>query len=73
MSVLKVTGDDPIQPPTTSFQAMDLRPLLLENIVKAGYGCPTPVQKYTIPNVMNGRDIMGCAQTGSGKTVSIRE
>nr|UNA88846.1 VASA [Penaeus merguiensis] len=67
---VNVTGDDPIQAPAASFQTMNLRPLLLENIVKAGYGCPTPVQKYTIPNVMNGRDIMGCAQTGSGKTAA---
>ena len=42
----------------------------MNNVNMAGYHKPTPVQRATIPYVMHGRDIMGCAQTGSGKTVS---
>ena len=42
----------------------------MESIKKCNYTKPTPVQKYSIPIVMKGRDLMACAQTGSGKTVS---
>ena len=43
---------------------------MLENINKSGYTVPTPIQAYTIPAVLNGRDIIGIAQTGSGKTAA---
>ncbi|GJJ11447.1 DEAD-box ATP-dependent RNA helicase [Clathrus columnatus] len=56
---------DPIQ----SFHSPPLDPLLLENIKLAHYTTPTPVQKYSIPVVLTSKsDLMGCAQTGSGKT-----
>ncbi|KAI0832005.1 ATP-dependent RNA helicase ded-1 [Trametes gibbosa] len=54
--------------PVTVFTSPPLDPVLLENIGYARYTTPTPVQKYSIPIVAVGRDLMACAQTGSGKT-----
>ena len=41
------------------------------NIKRAKYTKPTPVQKYALPAVLRKRDLMACAQTGSGKTVRV--
>ncbi|EIW79032.1 DEAD-domain-containing protein [Coniophora puteana RWD-64-598 SS2] len=54
--------------PVTAFTNPPLDPVLLENISFAMYTTPTPVQKYSIPIVAANRDLMACAQTGSGKT-----
>lgn len=67
---VNVSGEN-VPPPTQSFEASGLRPHLLANVTKSGYKKPTPIQKYAIPIIMNGRDLMGCAQTGSGKTVCV--
>jgi len=54
--------------PISSFEKMGLRQILMDNIKKSGYTKPTPIQKTAIPCILNGRDLMACAQTGSGKT-----
>ncbi|CAD6888439.1 unnamed protein product [Tilletia controversa] len=64
---VEVTGRDAPEP-VTEFLSPPIDPHLLENIKLARYTVPTPVQKYSIPIVALGRDLMGCAQTGSGKT-----
>jgi ATP-dependent RNA helicase DDX3X len=54
--------------PVNTFTNPPLDDHLLSNIKLANYTTPTPVQKYSVPIVMGGRDLMACAQTGSGKT-----
>lgn len=51
--------------PVTTFTHPPLDPVLLENIGYAHYTVPTPVQKYSIPIVAGGRDLMACAQVCS--------
>ena len=64
---VEASGHD-VPEPTTQFTNPPLDDHLLSNIRLASYLTPTPVQKYSIPIVMGGRDLMACAQTGSGKT-----
>ncbi|KAG8725956.1 DEAD-box ATP-dependent RNA helicase, partial [Ceratobasidium sp. 414] len=54
--------------PANQFTNPPLDPVLLDNIQYACYTTPTPVQKYSIPIVAAGRDLVACAQTGSRKT-----
>lgn len=56
--------------PIDSFEQANLTPLLLQNVRKSKYDTPTPVQKYAIPIIGSNRDLMACAQTGSGKTAA---
>jgi len=53
-----------------SFSQLGLAPKVLEGVRAAGYTDPTPIQLRGIPIVMAGRDLIGCAQTGTGKTAA---
>lgn len=64
---VEATGRD-VPAAITEFTHPPLDAHLLTNIELARYTTPTPVQKYSIPIVAAGRDLMACAQTGSGKT-----
>lgn len=64
---VEASGHD-VPDPVLQFTNPPLDPHLIANIQLASYKTPTPVQKYSIPIVMAGRDLMACAQTGSGKT-----
>ncbi|MDH3475058.1 MAG: DEAD/DEAH box helicase [Rhodospirillales bacterium] len=53
-----------------SFDDLGLSPEVLKAIADAGYTTPTPIQEQAVPYVLMGRDVLGCAQTGTGKTAS---
>ncbi|MFK7753592.1 MAG: DEAD/DEAH box helicase [Sedimentitalea sp.] len=54
----------------SDFDMMGLDPKLVARLAAAGITDPTPIQKQAIPHALNGRDVMGLAQTGTGKTAA---
>lgn len=66
---------DTLTPPNdlaalTTFEQTGLHPLLLKAVIETGYTTPTPIQAGALPPVMAGQDVMGAAQTGTGKTAA---
>ncbi len=59
-----------VDAPQPTFADFGLHPLLLQSIAATGYTIPTPIQAQAIPVVVEGRDVMGAAQTGTGKTAA---
>lgn len=53
-----------------TFKDFDLNPKILKAVAEQNYTTPTPIQQATIPIVLDGMDVMGCAQTGTGKTAA---
>ncbi|KAE8690555.1 DEAD-box ATP-dependent RNA helicase 37 [Hibiscus syriacus] len=64
------TSGENVPPPVNTFAEIDLGEQLNQNIRRCKYVKPTPVQRHAIPMVLGGRDLMACAQTGSGKTAA---
>jgi ATP-dependent RNA helicase RhlE len=54
----------------TSFDQLGLIEPILNALQEEGYTHPTPIQEQAIPHLLNGRDLLGCAQTGTGKTAA---
>ena len=74
-----MSGDDPTTTPGTTgttgtgdgtFADLGLRPELLDVLVELGYEEPTPIQREAVPPVLAGRDLLGQAATGTGKTAA---
>ncbi|MFY8054943.1 MAG: DEAD/DEAH box helicase, partial [Limnohabitans sp.] len=55
---------------TTSFSHLQLAPVLARAVAEMGYESMTPIQAQAIPVVLTGQDVMGAAQTGTGKTAA---
>src|SRR5947209_2181888 len=53
-----------------NFNELGLSPEVLQAVTDAGYTTPTPIRAHAIPVVAQGRDVLGCAQTGTGKTAA---
>ncbi len=53
-----------------SFQSLNLIEPILRSLTQEGYETPTPIQQQAIPHILRGTDLLGCAQTGTGKTAA---
>lgn len=53
-----------------NFNSFNFHPLILTNIQDMGYSTPTPIQSESIPVILSGKDVLGIAQTGTGKTAA---
>ncbi|MFI5265610.1 MAG: DEAD/DEAH box helicase, partial [Candidatus Levyibacteriota bacterium] len=56
--------------PTHTFQDLIKNPILLGNVTRKGYTVPTPIQDQSIPSIQEGKDLIGIANTGTGKTAA---
>src|ERR1700727_2160164 len=57
-------------PASAGFSALALSPEVLRALTDVGYESPSPIQAATIPSLLQGRDVLGQAQTGTGKTAA---
>lgn len=66
---METSGKD-VPPPVNQFEDLNLPQCMMDNIKRCKFTKPTPVQKHSITIGLAGRDLMACAQTGSGKTAA---
>src|SRR6478752_6249923 len=65
-----MTSDTAAPAPSITFRDLALAEPLLKTLTSLGYEAPTPIQAETIPLILAGRDVLGQAQTGTGKTAA---
>jgi len=53
-----------------NFETFNFHPSIMAGVLALGYTAPTPIQAQAIPPILQGRDIIGLAQTGTGKTAA---
>jgi ATP-dependent RNA helicase DeaD len=67
---LELETETPVVPTGPSFADLNLSPVVLKGLERMGYTAPSPIQAATIPTLMTNQDIIGQAQTGTGKTAA---
>ena len=67
---LETPVESSVETDLQSFRDLGLEDRILSALVEQGYSEPTPIQKQAIPSVLEGRDVVGLAQTGTGKTAA---
>ena len=66
----KVAAEKSVKKKSGGFQSMCLNHHVLKGILRRGYKLPTPIQRKTIPLILEGKDVVAMARTGSGKTAA---
>ncbi|SEU27390.1 ATP-dependent RNA helicase DeaD [Myxococcus fulvus] len=66
----RVTSAPPSSPPDATFESLGLKPQLVEALTALGYEEPTPIQNASLPPLLAGKDLLGIAATGTGKTAA---
>ena len=67
---IEASAESPVEAPANGFDRFGLGPELLKALAEIGYKEPSPIQKAAIPELLLGRDLVGQAQTGTGKTAA---
>ncbi|MFW8565314.1 DEAD/DEAH box helicase [Orrella sp. 11846] len=70
MNSTNISDSQPVSETPLTFEQMGLHPAILKAVVQTGYTTPTPIQAQALPVAMVGADVMGAAQTGTGKTAA---
>lgn len=68
-SVLSARGEVPTSSYNNSFRSLGLNEWICDSVSSMGYKKPTDIQRSCIPAILSGRDVLACAETGSGEDI----